>query len=135
MKITPDQIENLITTEVYFTAADGVFGATFPANPGDPSAPAPCPASFQHVTICVLMLDNGHKVVGVNEGPLDPAEFDAEVGKRFARQKALDQLWPLLGFQCRENALIGSWLDVHDTDRAEARLTLGVGLPLPPTNG
>ena len=53
-------------------------------------------------TVCTLTVKNGFVLVGVNEGPVDPANFDAEQGKKYARQKALDQLWPLLGFRLRD---------------------------------
>lgn len=53
-------------------------------------------------TVCTLTVKNGFVLIGVNEGPVDPANFDAEQGKKYARQKAIDQLWPLLGFRLRD---------------------------------
>lgn len=63
-----------------------------------------CPLvdGLQHITICVLVLKNGTKIVGVNEGPVSPENFDPEIGRRYAREKAIDQIWPLLGFRLRD---------------------------------
>lgn len=53
------------------------------------------------VTFCVLVLRNGTKVVGINEGPVSSANFNPELGRQFARQKAIDQIWPMLGYELR----------------------------------
>lgn len=49
------------------------------------------------MTVCLLTLDNGHEVVGTS-GCVDHKNYDFEIGKKFARQKAVDQLWPLFGY-------------------------------------
>ena len=54
------------------------------------------------VTFCVLTLKNETKIVGVNEGPVSPENFDAEIGRRIAREKAVDQIWPMLGYRLRD---------------------------------
>ena len=56
---------------------------------------------LSNVTICAILLRNGHKIVGVNEGPVSAANFDADIGRVMARQKAIDQIWPLLGYELR----------------------------------
>ena len=96
-RITPADIEAEIKTEHYFTAAQGAKhpGAHNPRDFGD----IPTPLAF--VTICVLVLKNGTKVVGVNEGPVSPENFKPELGRQYARQKAIDQIWPMLGYELR----------------------------------
>lgn len=59
------------------------------------------PVSMPHLTICVLVLQNGFSLVG-KSAPADPANFDAEAGRRFAYDDALRQLWPLEGYALRE---------------------------------
>ena len=49
------------------------------------------------MTACVLTLQNGHEVVGI-AGVVDPSQYDINIGSKFAREKAIDQLWPLLGY-------------------------------------
>jgi hypothetical protein len=59
-------------------------------------------SALNQVTLCVLILRNGCKVIGVNYGAIDPADFDAELGRAAAREEAIDQCWPLLGFRRRD---------------------------------
>lgn len=49
------------------------------------------------MTACVLTLENGHEVVGI-AGVVDPGMYDIEIGSKYAREKAVEQLWPLLGY-------------------------------------
>jgi len=49
------------------------------------------------VTVCVLKLKNGFTVVGYS-ACVSEENFDAELGKKIARQKAFDQCWSLFGF-------------------------------------
>lgn len=93
--ITPADIEANIASEFYFTAADGVLGA---------SEMGTRPAShtnLDHITLCVLITKNGTKLVGVNEGPVSRQNFDPQIGRTMARQKAIDQIWPLMGYELR----------------------------------
>lgn len=59
------------------------------------------PIYAQHMTICVLVLDNGFAVVG-KSAPADPENYDEELGKRFAQEDAIRQLWPLEAYVLRE---------------------------------
>lgn len=53
------------------------------------------------LTICVLRMQNGFYVVG-ESAPASPENFDAELGKRFARENAIRQLWKLEGYALRD---------------------------------
>lgn len=53
------------------------------------------------VTICVLVLRNGYTVVG-HSACVSPENFDAVLGARIAREKAIEQCWPLFGFALAE---------------------------------
>jgi len=49
---------------------------------------------------CVLVLRNGYTITG--ESPLVSDEnFNAEIGRRLARERAIDKVWPLLGYELR----------------------------------
>lgn len=52
------------------------------------------------LTICVLTLNNGFKVIG-ESACASPENFDAAVGQRVSRDKAKEKIWPLLGYQLR----------------------------------
>lgn len=94
-RVTPFEVEAEIRSEFYFTAADGVLGESQLG-----TSPAAW-TNLDQVTFCVLILRNGTKIVGVNEGPVSRENFSTEIGRKYARQKAVDQIWPLLGYQLR----------------------------------
>lgn len=50
-----------------------------------------------NITICTLSLQNGLTAVGVNQGSVDPANFDEKVGKEYALKDAMQKIWPMLG--------------------------------------
>lgn len=53
------------------------------------------------LTVCVLKMTNGFYVVG-ESAPASPENFNADLGKRFARENAIRQLWKLEGYALRE---------------------------------
>lgn len=85
-RITPADIEANIAAEYSFTA-DKALGEGVPLVP-----------TLSLLTICILVLRNGFKVVGTS-ACVDPAIFDAEIGRRLAREDALRQVWPLMGYE------------------------------------
>ena len=100
-RVTPFEVEAQIRSEFIFTASDGVLGESEMG-----TRPAAW-TNLDQVTICVLILRNGTKVVGVNEGPVSRENFSAEIGRQYARQKAVDQIWPMLGYELRTKLAIG----------------------------
>ena len=100
-RITPADIEANIVAEYFFTAAHGVVGAMnrgelIARNPAELNAPA-----LQMLTFCVLQLRNGTRIVGTNYGAIDPAQHSAERGRADARAQAVEQIWPLMGYELR----------------------------------
>lgn len=57
--------------------------------------------NVNNLTICIITMVNGFMVHGVS-APASPANFDAEVGKRYAYDNAFKQLWQLEGYLLRE---------------------------------
>ena len=49
------------------------------------------------LTICILKMENGYMVTG-ESACVSAENFDAELGKKIARQNAIYKLWPLMGF-------------------------------------
>ena len=91
-RITPDDIEANIASEHYFTAADGIRGANnLECERGDP---------LTLLTFCVIELRNGFTVTG-ESACASPENFDAELGRKIARQKAVEKIWPLMGYELR----------------------------------
>lgn len=92
-RVTPADIETNIASEHYFTAADAV---TYNAG-----GPAVVPeASLKLLTFCVLVLRNGFTVTG-ESACASPENFDAEIGRRIARENAVQKIWPLMGYELR----------------------------------
>lgn len=91
-KITPEDIEAQIFGEHYFTAADGVNGASGYM----PIAHGP----LHLLTFCVLVLRNGFTVTG-ESACASPENFDAKVGRDVARKAAVSKCWSLLGYELR----------------------------------
>ncbi|WP_369916524.1 Gp49 family protein [Xanthomonas sp. NCPPB 3005] len=95
-RVTPADIEAEIASEHYFTAQNGVWGAS----PGF----EPLPEDYQELgllTFCVLRLRNGFTVTG-ESACASPENFDADLGRKIARQNAVAKVWPLLGFRLRD---------------------------------
>jgi Phage protein (N4 Gp49/phage Sf6 gene 66) family len=98
-RVTPADIQANIASEYYFTALDGIDGHYA----GGIEAQA-CKDARQLslLTFCVLVLRNGFTVTG-ESACASPENFNAELGRKIARQKAEDQVWPLLGYRLRDN--------------------------------
>lgn len=47
--------------------------------------------------VCVITLANGWSLVG-HSACVDPANFDETLGRRIAREKAVNELWALEGY-------------------------------------
>ncbi len=101
-RITPEDIEANIFSEHYFTAADGMLGAyknngdvyvgTMPNGLNEQALPL--------LTFCVLVLRNGFTVTG-ESACASPENFDAEIGRKIARQNAVNKIWPLMGYELK----------------------------------
>lgn len=93
-RVTPADIEDNIASEHYFTAQHGVEGAA------SRSGAACCDGTHNPLnllTFCVLVLRNGFTVTG-ESACASPENFDAEIGRKIARQNAVAKVWPLMGY-------------------------------------
>lgn len=57
--------------------------------------------AIENLSICLLVMRNGFVVIG-KSAPASPENFNAELGKKFAYEDAVRQLWPLMGFALRD---------------------------------
>lgn len=93
-RIKPDDIEAGIASEHYFTAYDG-------AKRGRVTRDEPAGSeSLKLLTFCVLVMQNGFTVTG-ESACASPENFDAELGRKIARQNAVAKIWPLMGYELR----------------------------------
>ncbi len=95
-RVTPADIEAEIASEHYAVASD-MFGVSVSiAHPGGQNYPD----QLKVLTFCVLVLRNGFTVTG-ESACASPENFNAEIGRKVARQKAIEKMWPLLGYELR----------------------------------
>ena len=99
-RVTPADVEANIASEHYFTAADGYRSAPCFDPNGQPADCLPPPAPLELLTFCVLVLKNGFTVTG-ESACASPENFDAEIGRRIARENAVQKIWPLMGYELR----------------------------------
>lgn len=95
-RVKPADIEANIDSEHYFTAEQGAFAAF-----ASPRGSDVVPPELSLLTFCVLVLRNGFTVTG-ESACASPENFDAEIGRKIARQDAVNKIWPLLGFRLRD---------------------------------
>ena len=99
-RVTPAQIQSKIKKEFYFTANEGVYGNTFLNSPEEAKI-------FIHqdqlklLTFCVLVLENGFTVTG-ESACASPENFDPELGKKIAKDNAIQKVWALEGYLLKE---------------------------------
>lgn len=75
-RVTPQQVDDQIVSEQYHV----FLGTT--------------------VTVCCLTLTNGFTVVG-HSACASPSNFDWELGRKIARDKARNEIWALEGYLLR----------------------------------
>lgn len=93
-RITPADIEANIKSEHYFTAAQGVDMADHGMTDAE------MPDELKLLTFCVLVLRNGFTVTG-ESACASPENFNAEIGRKIARENAINKVWSLMGYELR----------------------------------
>ncbi len=99
-RITPADLEANIASEHYFTARDGLVGVDLDAGLIDEASGTSAPEPLRLLTFCVLVLQNGFTVTG-ESACASPENFNAEIGRKIARQNAVERIWPLMGYELR----------------------------------
>lgn len=106
-RITPVLLAENIASEHYFTAAEGFSGAAWIRVLDEQSGTinafdaVPPPAALSLLTFCVLVLRNGFTVTG-ESACASPENFDAEIGRKIARDNAVQKVWPLMGYALKQ---------------------------------
>lgn len=103
-RVTPADIEANIASEHYFTAEQGALMGLatdeFKQIQKMGVMPGDVPGALKLLTFCVLVLRNGFTVTG-ESACASPENFDAELGRKIARQNAVAKIWPLMGYELR----------------------------------
>lgn len=101
-RVTPADVEAEIVAEFNYCAGhalaeNGTYFGIYQTKDGIDGANELARRALGLLTICVLVLRNGFTVTG-ESACASPENFDAELGRKIARQKAVDKIWPLLGY-------------------------------------
>ena len=104
-RITPADLQANIVSEHYFTASEGLMASieltgSTPGWPTDDISKL-IPAPLDLLTFCILVLKNGFTVVG-KSAVASRENFDSQIGRNVARADAINQMWPLMGYELKE---------------------------------
>lgn len=104
-RVTPADIETNIRAELYFTGKDAAEGRCSIKSEYVEGERVLAPLDL--LTFCVLVLRNGFTVTG-ESACASPENFDAELGRKIARQNAVAKVWPLMGYELRSKLAGGA---------------------------
>ena len=96
-RVTPADIEAEIASVHFFVASDAIQHENAVHEHGEAGWYL---GATQQLTFCVIQLRNGFTVTG-ESACASPENFDAEVGRKIARQNAVSRIWPLMGYELR----------------------------------
>ncbi len=97
LRVTAEAIEANMASEHYGSGVD--FADNAIVHPGGERYPE----SLSLLTFCILVLRNGFTVVGYS-ACASPKTFDAEEGRKYAREEAVRKVWELMEYELK------SWL-------------------------
>ncbi|CAN7455130.1 Gp49 family protein [Acidovorax sp. LjRoot66] len=100
-RVTPADIKDAVASAHYFVVSDAIQHPNAVHEYGEGGWRL---GSTQLLTICVLQLQNGFTVTG-ESACASPENFDAEMGRKIARQAAEQKIWPLLGYELKTRLL------------------------------
>lgn len=112
-RVTPADLKANIVSEHYFTALEGVMGASrlgtglnIVESANDTANASRSLGHLGLLTFCVLVLRNGFTVTG-ESACASPENFNEEIGRRIARENAEAKIWPLMGYELRSKLAAG----------------------------
>ena len=108
-RVTPDAIEAAIASECYFTAQEGLYGAAAMQESSEvcvSDVEYEDVKALQCLTFCVLELKNGFTVTG-ESACASPENFNAEIGRKIARENAKEKIWLLEGYRLKQQLFDG----------------------------
>ena len=77
-RVTPTRLEDVIVSEQFYVFPNTTF------------------------TACLLTLENGYTVLG-ESACASPENFNAELGRKIARENAKNKIWQLEGYLLKQN--------------------------------
>ena len=100
-RITPESIESCIAMECYTT---GECFSVWRYDVSSVEEKKRLLDELELVTVCILVLRNGFKVIGESVC-VSRENFDAELGRKIARQNAVGKIWALEGYLLKQRLI------------------------------
>ena len=99
-RVKLSDIEGAIRSRYDFTAWAAVSAAANPAPKAEDMD------ALGILSVCILVMGNGFNVIG-KSAPASPENFNADLGRKFAYEDCIRQLWPLMGYALRDKLANG----------------------------
>lgn len=117
-RVTLADLQANIVSEHYFTAGQAAFKHA-PGEEGPFGEPGRDTSPLDLLTFCVLTLRNGFTVTG-ESACASPENFNEEIGRKIARENAVQKVWPLMGYALKERMHQGLMGELFSTASALA---------------
>lgn len=131
-RITPQDIEANIVSEHYFTARDGRRGAVADGTYVGRERPQFGEAGFGRARPADFLRPRPAQRLHCDRriACASPENFDAELGRKIARQNAVQKIWPLMGYALKEQLAAEARGDInHDIGWAVRQANRSAGHP------
>lgn len=100
LKVTMEDIEHCIQATFYYSAEDGIIQAA--SDKGEAYEHGrPALEALRRLTHCTIVLRNGFTVTGSNNC-VSAEIWDKELGKKMARENALETVWLVMGYALKD---------------------------------
>ena len=97
-RVTLDMIKDSIMVTYYI---DGQRIAQHASHTDVSGKQVPFPPNLEVFTVCMVVVRNGFIVLG-KSAPASPENYNSDIGRQFAYDDAIKQLWQLQGYALRE---------------------------------
>lgn len=107
LQVTDDQAAAVaVAPRVQLKDIEAAIGARYDFTADQAVGIAPVVPALKLLSVCILVMNNGFSVIG-KSAPASADNFNAELGRKFAYEDAIRQLWPLMGFALRDKLARG----------------------------
>jgi len=89
-----------VAPRVKLSDIEGAIGSVH-YNTGDVAFPDSEVPVTHVLTLCLVVMKNGFCFIG-KAAPASPDNFNRDLGRKFAYEDAIRQIWPMMGFALRD---------------------------------
>ena len=104
-RVKLSDIEAAIAARFDSTAAELVSGL-IPGLYAPDATEAHALGQLRILSVCILVMKNGFTIIG-KSAPASAQNFSGDLGKQYAYEDAVRQLWPLMGYALRDRLANG----------------------------